>query len=109
MPNFKIASRSTVTVWVVLALGLTAALVAYVNRPVRRVSLPKGTKFPACLFELDPNFHTCDESTTCVREAPGGLTYSKRHTTAAGAGKNWCCPDGTTAQQEGDVIICIVD
>ena len=109
MPNFKIASRSTVAVWVALALGLTAALVVYFNRPVRRVSLPKGTKFPACLFELDPNFHTCDESTTCVREAPGGLTYGKRHTTVAGEGKNWCCPDGTHGEDINHVMTCIVD
>ena len=109
MPNFKIASRSTVAIWVALALGLTAVLVVCFNRPVRRVSLPKGTKFPACLFELDPNFHTCDESTTCVREAPGGLTYSKGHRPAGGEGKNWCCPDGTSPQEEGGVIICIVD
>ena len=59
MPNFKITSRTTVVAWVALALGLTAALVVYLNRPVRRVSLPHGTMFPACL--LDPAFKTCDE------------------------------------------------
>ena len=54
-------ARSTIVVWVAVALALIVVLVVYLNRPVRRVSLPKGTKFPACLFDLDPNLHTCDE------------------------------------------------
>ena len=52
-------ARSTIVVWVAVALALIVVLVVYLNRPVRRVSLPKGTKFPACL--LDPAFKTCDE------------------------------------------------
>jgi len=100
-------TRSTIVVWVAVALALIVVLVVYLNRPVRRVSLPKGTKFPACL--LDPAFKTCDESTTCVGEAPGGLTYNKGRTPVQGIGKNWCCPDGTTAGQEGNVIICTAD
>ena len=102
-------ARSTIVVWVAVALALIVVLVVYLNRPVRRVSLPKGTKFPACLLDLDPNLHTCDESTNCVRDAPGGLTYSKGHPASGGLGKNWCCPDGTGAGQEGDVIICTVE
>ena len=60
MPNFNVSSRTTVVAWVALALGLTAALVVYFNRPVRRVSLPHGTMFPACLLEAP--LKTCDES-----------------------------------------------
>ena len=47
-------ARRTIVVWVAVALALIVVLVVYLNRPVRRVSLPKGTKFPACL--LDPVF-----------------------------------------------------
>ena len=109
MANFKINSRSTVIVFVAVALALAAALVVYLNRPVRRVSLPKGTAFPACLFELNPLLHTCDESTTCIGEAPGGLTYGKHHTAVAGEGKNWCCPDGTHGEDRNNVMVCVVD
>ena len=106
MPNFKISSRSTVVAWVAVALGLTAVLVVYLNRPVRRVSLPHGTMFPACL--LEPPFKTCDESGTCVGSAPGGLTYAKGRQPVQAEGKNWCCPDGTTAQEVGGVVMCIM-
>jgi len=109
MPNFKISSRNTVVVWVAIALALTAALVVYLNRPVRRVSLPKGATFPACLFELDTNFHTCDESTTCVSEAPGGLKYGKKSQAHGGEGANWCCPDGTRCEDINHVMTCIVE
>ena len=50
MPNFNVSSRTTVAAWVALALGLTAALVVYLNRPVRRISLPHGTMFPGMPF-----------------------------------------------------------
>jgi hypothetical protein len=39
-------ARSTIVVWVAVALALIVVLVVYLNRPVRRVSLvslPKGT------------------------------------------------------------------
>ena len=66
-------ARSTIVVWVAVALALIVVLVVYLNRPVRRVSLvslPKGTKFPACLFDLDPNLHTCDEILTAFATPP---------------------------------------
>jgi len=106
MPDFNVSSRTTVVAWVALALGLTAALVVYLNRPVRRVSLPHGTMFPACLLEAP--FKTCDESTTCVGAAPGGLTYSKNRQPSQAEGQNWCCPDGTTTQEVNGVVMCIV-
>src|SRR5438045_1453601 len=106
MPNLNVSSRTTVVVWVAVALGLTVALVVYLNRPVRRVSLPHGTMFPACLLEAP--FKTCDESTTCVGAAPGGLTYSKNRQPSQAEGQTWCCPDGTTTQEVNGVVMCIV-
>jgi len=102
MPNFKITSRSAVVAWVAVALALTAALVVYLNRPVRRVSLPKGATFPACL--LDPPFKTCDESGTCVGDAPGRLTYAKSSQPHQGEEHNWCCPDGTRCEDINHVM-----
>lgn len=45
---------------------------------------------------------------TCVGAAPGGLTYAKDRQPAQAEGKNWCCPDGTTAQEVQGVVMCIV-
>jgi hypothetical protein len=106
MANFQISPRTTVVVWVALALGLAAALVLYINRPVRRVSLPHGTMFPACL--LEPPAKTCDESDNCVGNAPGGLTYAKGQWAFGAENKLWCCPQGTSPQEVKGVPMCIV-
>ena len=112
MANFRINLKSSAVA--VTALGLAAALgvatVVYLNHPVFRVSLPPGTEFPACLLEDAP---TCQESVKCVGMAPGRLTYIKGHLPVAAFGKNWCCPDGTTAKLVGvpvvTTVVCVVE
>jgi hypothetical protein len=99
--------RNTVVMWIAISLvALAVAVVAYVNRPVRRVSLPHGTMFPACL--LDPPFKTCDESVKCVGDLPYGWTYARGQGPVQAEGKLWCCPGGTTAQEVEGVVMCIV-
>jgi hypothetical protein len=109
MANFKITPKTS-TVLVITVVALVAAFafysVVFRNRPIQRVSLPAGTEFPACLLDDAP---TCSESTKCVHAAPGGLTYGRFHQPVAAFGKNWCCPDKSTAKVVGSTVMCIVD
>jgi len=112
MGNSRIISkRSTVTlIFIGLALIVGLASLFYFDRPVARVSLPPGTEFRACLLEDAP---TCQKSTKCIAAAPGGLIYGKFHQAAGGFGKDWCCPDGSTAGVDHGnpptFVICKVD
>jgi hypothetical protein len=114
MGNPKIGSRklAITQIFIGLTLLLLLGLVSkwYFNRPVVTVSLPPGTEFPACPLEDAPE---CQKSPKCTAAAPGGLTYGKFHHPIGGFGKNWCCPDGTSAAVDHGnpptFIICIVD
>src|SRR4051812_2262536 len=103
MADPKIVRRTTVIRVVAVAILAVGIAVIYFDRPSRRVSLPAGTRFPACLLTDAPS---CQESSKCVADAPGGLTYGKFHGKIAADGRDWCCPDGTTADATHIPVTC---
>lgn len=88
-------SRTTVVVVIAVAIVALGAALFYINRPVRRVSLPPGAEFPACKFVPVVNGHCVDHCSN----VPGFPPYSKFATpleaTVGGTTSNYCCPEGT--------------
>lgn len=89
-------SRTTVVAVVAVAIVAIGVALFYVNRPVRRVSLPPGSEFPACKFPTGqvnpPCIDHCDN-------VPGFPAYTKfdfgREGTFNKVNSNYCCPAGT--------------
>ena len=89
-------SRTTVVVVVAIAIVGIGVALFYLNRPVRRVSLPPGSEFPACKFALGKVNPLCIDNCGNV---PGFPPYTKfdtaREGTFKGTNSNYCCPAGT--------------
>jgi hypothetical protein len=90
-------SRTTVVAVVAVAIVGIGVALFYLNRPVRRVSPPPGSEFPACKHPTGPvNPHCIDINCGNV---PGFPPFTKFDTavegTFMGINSLYCCPAGT--------------
>jgi hypothetical protein len=106
MGNFK---RTTVVAVIALAVFIVAGVLFFFpDRPIRRVSLPPGTEFPACLVD-DPKAQLCKDIVRCLGEAQGGLTYNNEIIPLGAHDKRWCCPFGSHVNGIPDPARCVVE
>jgi len=88
-------SRTTVVVVVAIAIVVIGVALFYLNRPVRRVSLPPGSEFPACKVPNGQLSPLCRDNHCDVPGFPPYTLEPPRTGTFMGINGLYCCPAGT--------------
>ena len=88
-------SRTTVVAVVAVAIVAIGVALFYVNRPVRRVSPPPGSEFPACKFPTGQVNPPCIDHCDNVPGFPAYTNEIGREGIFNKIHSNYCCPAGT--------------